>query len=69
MSSDDYIGIVQVLDKFIGYRLSASQPIPTMKELEHLIPKFVSASIVDAILDAQDANCEYGYTFFNLKRN
>ena len=69
MSRDDYVGIVKVGKKFKGYWLSASQPIPTLKELRQMKPKFVASNLIDAVLDAQDIDTEYGYSFFNLKRS
>ena len=68
MSRDDYVAIVKVGKKFKGYNLSASMTVPTLKELSNQKPTFVADNLIDAILDAQDSDSEYGYTFRNLKR-
>ncbi len=69
MSADNFIAIIEKDKEFIGYYCCASHDFPHIKCFPCIGKKiFRTATLKAAILVAQSYNTEYGYSYYEWKK-
>jgi len=68
MSLDNFIAIVKIGKKYIGYECCASIEYNSLEDYQQEPIVFRANSLKEAIIAAQQETTEYGYCFVNLQK-
>ena len=68
MSLDNFIAIVKIGGKYIGYDCCASLEYNSVEDYQQEPIIFQATRLQEAIIAAQQETTEYGYCFVNLQK-